>query len=149
GWLALRRTLAKNGNGGNGRRISKQRELEVLSTTRKREEAKDLVPNDLPLRSAGAQRFYLILLAAFVLFYPVLDPFLFGSGTDGRLANYGDAGRYAILALGLNIVVGFAGLLDLGYVAFFAIGAYTWGLVGSPQLGFLTSITVNPQLWPW
>nr|WP_315190681.1 ABC transporter ATP-binding protein [uncultured Albidiferax sp.] len=41
---------------------------------------------------------------------------------------------YVMLALGLNIVVGFAGLLDLGYVAFFAVGAYTYGLMASPQL---------------
>ncbi len=39
------------------------------------------------------------------------------------------AGLYALLALGLNIVVGFAGLLHLGYAAFFAIGAYTYGLL--------------------
>jgi len=38
---------------------------------------------------------------------------------------------YVVMALGLNIVVGFAGLLDLGYVAFFAIGAYTIGWFGS------------------
>ncbi|MDX2100707.1 MAG: hypothetical protein SFW36_23245 [Leptolyngbyaceae cyanobacterium bins.59] len=42
---------------------------------------------------------------------------------------------FIMLALGLNIVVGFAGLLDLGYAAFFAIGAYTTGLLSSPQLG--------------
>ena len=42
-------------------------------------------------------------------------------------------GIYAALALGLNIVVGMAGLLDLGYAAFFAIGAYTWAIFGSPQ----------------
>jgi branched-chain amino acid transport system permease protein len=42
---------------------------------------------------------------------------------------------YALLALGLNIVVGFAGLLDLGYIAFYAVGAYTWALLASPQLG--------------
>src|SRR5437899_2674848 len=40
-----------------------------------------------------------------------------------------------LLALGLNIVVGYAGLLDLGYAAFFAIGAYTMGLLNSPVLG--------------
>ena len=40
---------------------------------------------------------------------------------------------YILLALGLNIVVGFAGLLDLGYIAFFAIGAYLAGLLASPQ----------------
>lgn len=41
---------------------------------------------------------------------------------------------YVLLALGLNIVVGYAGLLDLGYVAFFAIGAYMYGLMASPHL---------------
>lgn len=41
---------------------------------------------------------------------------------------------YVMLALGLNIVVGYAGLLDLGYVAFFAIGAYLYALLGSTQL---------------
>jgi branched-chain amino acid transport system permease protein len=41
---------------------------------------------------------------------------------------------YVLLALGLNIVVGYAGLLDLGYVAFFAIGAYMFGLLASPHL---------------
>ena len=41
---------------------------------------------------------------------------------------------YVILALGLNVVVGMAGLLDLGYVAFYAVGAYTMALLSSPQL---------------
>ena len=41
---------------------------------------------------------------------------------------------YVLLAIGLNIVVGYAGLLDLGYVAFFAVGAYTYGLLASPHL---------------
>ncbi|SFB79996.1 amino acid/amide ABC transporter membrane protein 2, HAAT family [Polaromonas sp. OV174] len=41
---------------------------------------------------------------------------------------------YVLLALGLNIVVGYAGLLDLGYVAFFALGAYLFALLGSPHL---------------
>jgi branched-chain amino acid transport system permease protein len=41
---------------------------------------------------------------------------------------------YILMGLGLNIVVGFAGLLDLGYVAFFAIGAYTVGILTSPEL---------------
>ncbi len=156
GVIALRRAIApkSEGNGGNssrrpGNRVSRRRQLEVLSASRASEEAQNLVPNDLPLRSTGAQRFYLILLGALVLFYPVLDPFLFGFGTAGRLGSYGDAGRYVILALGLNIVVGFAGLLDLGYVAFFAIGAYTWSIVGSQQLNVLTGIIVNPQIWPW
>lgn len=41
---------------------------------------------------------------------------------------------YVMLALGLNIVVGYAGLLDLGYVAFYAVGAYIFGLLASPHL---------------
>ncbi|MCX2865859.1 ABC transporter ATP-binding protein, partial [Paucibacter sp. PLA-PC-4] len=41
---------------------------------------------------------------------------------------------YVLLALGLNIVVGYAGLLDLGYVAFYAVGAYMFALLASPHL---------------
>jgi branched-chain amino acid transport system permease protein len=42
---------------------------------------------------------------------------------------------YVMLALGLNIVVGFAGLLDLGYIAFYAVGSYTYALLASPHFG--------------
>src|SRR3954471_1664956 len=42
---------------------------------------------------------------------------------------------FTLLALGLNIVVGFAGLLDLGYVAFYAVGAYAYALLASPHFG--------------
>jgi len=50
-----------------------------------------------------------------------------------RILNF--AMIYTMLALGLNIVVGFAGLLDLGYIAFYAVGAYTYALLASPQFG--------------
>jgi branched-chain amino acid transport system permease protein len=50
-----------------------------------------------------------------------------------RITNY--AILYVLLALGLNIVVGFAGLLDLGYIAFYAVGAYAYALLASPQFG--------------
>ena len=50
-----------------------------------------------------------------------------------RITNY--AILYIMLALGLNIVVGFAGLLDLGYIAFYAVGAYVYALLASPQFG--------------
>src|SRR5438094_9583254 len=55
---------------------------------------------------------------------------------------------YIMLALGLNIVVGFAGLLDLGYIAFFAVGAYLTGLFASPQFAALLESIVNyhPEL---
>jgi branched-chain amino acid transport system permease protein len=45
-------------------------------------------------------------------------------------------GLFVLMGLGLNIVVGFAGLLDLGYVAFYAIGAYVMAMLTSPELGF-------------
>jgi branched-chain amino acid transport system permease protein len=47
---------------------------------------------------------------------------------------------FAALALGLNIVIGMAGLLDLGYVAFYAVGAYTWAFFGSKQISLLYSV---------
>jgi branched-chain amino acid transport system permease protein len=47
---------------------------------------------------------------------------------------------FAALALGLNIVIGMAGLLDLGYVAFYAVGAYTWAFFGSKQMSLLHSV---------
>ena len=47
---------------------------------------------------------------------------------------------FAALALGLNIVIGMAGLLDLGYVAFYAVGAYAWAIFGSKQMSLLYSI---------
>lgn len=58
---------------------------------------------------------------------------------------------YIMLALGLNIVVGFAGLLDLGYIAFFAVGAYLTGLLASPQFATLLESLVYqyPVLGEW
>ncbi|RJG06755.1 ABC transporter ATP-binding protein [Noviherbaspirillum cavernae] len=66
-------------------------------------------------------------------------------------ANYGNswvrimdlALLYIMLALGLNIVVGFAGLLDLGYIAFYALGAYMTGLLASPQFATVLESFVN------
>jgi branched-chain amino acid transport system permease protein len=68
----------------------------------------------------------LVTLAALV--FPIVHP------NDADVDSMANAAAYATLALGLNIVVGFAGLLDLGYAAFFAIGAYTYGLLTSYQL---------------
>jgi branched-chain amino acid transport system permease protein len=58
---------------------------------------------------------------------------------------------YVLLAMGLNIVVGYAGLLDLGYAAFFAIGAYTMGFLTSPKSFFIKEGYVPEWLqsfWP-
>jgi len=61
---------------------------------------------------------------------------------------------YIVLALGLNVVVGFAGLLDLGYIAFYALGAYSYALLASPHLPqqFETIAAVFPEgmhFSPW
>ena len=72
----------------------------------------------------------------------VLAPLCFSAGGD-VLDNMVLAAAYVVMALGLNVIVGFAGLLDLGYVAFFAIGAYTaayfasgfWANAGSGREG--------------
>ena len=76
-------------------------------------------------------KFLVIVLAALALL--VLPMILQGFGNAWvRIADM--ALLYVLLAVGLNIVVGYAGLLDLGYVAFFAIGAYMFGLLNSPHL---------------
>ena len=68
--------------------------------------------------------------AASVLLPAALLPLAF-SPASGFLGDSTLALAYAVMALGLNVIVGFAGLLDLGYVAFYAIGAYTIGWLGS------------------
>ncbi len=67
-----------------------------------------------------------LLPAVIVLLLPLL-----GKYPSEVLDN---VGLYILMGLGLNIVVGFAGLLDLGYVAFFALGAYTMGVLTSPEI---------------
>jgi len=69
------------------------------------------------------------LLGLIVLLIPLL-----GSYPSEVMDN---VGLYILMGLGLNIVVGFAGLLDLGYVAFFALGAYTVGVLTSPEIQWL------------
>ena len=63
-----------------------------------------------------------------VLAFPLIDR------NGGDIDAAANACAFATLALGLNIVVGYAGLLDLGYAAFFAIGAYTYGALSSWQI---------------
>ena len=73
----------------------------------------------------------LILFAAIGLFIVPLIAQQFGNAWVRIIDS---ALLYVLLALGLNIVVGYAGLLDLGYVAFYAVGAYLFALLASPQL---------------
>jgi branched-chain amino acid transport system permease protein len=65
----------------------------------------------------------------------IAAPFIIGAAGGNYWVRVLDfAMLYVMLALGLNVVVGFAGLLDLGYIAFYAIGAYTTALLSSPHL---------------
>lgn len=66
-------------------------------------------------------------------------PFIAASGGQAWVRILDLSILYVFLALGLNIVVGLAGLLDLGYIAFYAVGAYTWALLGSPHFGIHAS----------
>jgi branched-chain amino acid transport system permease protein len=84
-----------------------------------------------PMRSAvdsnkWLQRGLVLLLFIFLILFPLLFP-----ETDSKVDVATTAMAYVVMALGLNIVVGFAGLLDLGYVAFYALGALTVGWLGS------------------
>ena len=81
------------------------------------------------------------------LLLPFVTDALFGRGWV-RIADF--AMLYIMLALGLNIVVGYAGLLDLGYVAFFAVGAYCYALTGSPHLAGAFPVLFNGGVhWPF
>jgi branched-chain amino acid transport system permease protein len=77
---------------------------------------------------AAGRRSGLSVIAVAALLFP------FVAGNEGNIDAVANALAFATLALGLNIVVGFAGLLDLGYAAFFAIGAYAYGIFASYQV---------------
>lgn len=80
-------------------------------------------------KNPAAARAGLILIAAALVTLPFV---LAGIGTAWvRITNL--AILFTLLSLGLNIVVGFAGLLDLGYIAFYAVGAYVYALLASPH----------------
>lgn len=70
-----------------------------------------------------------VLIVLGLLVLPLIDR------NPSHLSFLTDAGVYIMLALGLNIVIGYAGLLDLGYAAFFAIGSYTYAMLASDQFG--------------
>jgi branched-chain amino acid transport system permease protein len=72
----------------------------------------------------------LVTLAFILIIFPFVDQL----AQTNWIATVIQIQIFIMLALGLNITVGYAGLLDLGYAAFFAIGAYTTGLLSSPQL---------------
>jgi branched-chain amino acid transport system permease protein len=90
-------------------------------------------------RADRARRAIVTLLALVLIAFPFLGSAFHGLGFDWDIGDddvdsIANALAYAMLALGLNLVVGFAGLLDLGYAAFFAIGAYTYGILTAFQV---------------
>jgi branched-chain amino acid transport system permease protein len=98
-------------------------------------ESATLRPRDRFAIPPGASRGLGVLLALLAIVLPFFfDPI------SGFIDDCVVALAYVIMALGLNIVVGFAGLLDLGYVAFFAIGAYT---VGWFMSGFFANANIH------
>ncbi len=76
-------------------------------------------------------KYVVIAISAIVL---LVLPLILQQGGNAWVRIADTALLYVLLALGLNIVVGYAGLLDLGYVAFYALGAYLFGLLASPHL---------------
>src|ERR1700730_4190374 len=85
------------------------------------------------MRNPNAIAYFLMGVGA--LIYPAVIQFIMGGNGDYLVGLAADGGIYMLMAIGLNVVVGFAGLLDLGYAAFFAIGSYTYALVASNHLG--------------
>ncbi len=75
------------------------------------------------------------IVAAFVVGAVLIAlPFVVGMFGNAWVRALAFAALYVMLALGLNVVVGYAGLLDLGYIAFYAVGAYMYALLASPHL---------------
>ncbi|HUL08013.1 MAG TPA: branched-chain amino acid ABC transporter ATP-binding protein/permease [Candidatus Acidoferrum sp.] len=87
------------------------------------------------------RRAILTVVTLLLVAFPLIDR------NGGDIDAAANACAFAILALGLNIVVGYAGLLDLGYAAFFAIGAYTYGALASWQVQPLWSDLWTPFQW--
>jgi len=87
-------------------------------------------------------------LALFALLFPFYATVVSGGNPNFLLSVAADAGVYVLLALGLNVVVGMAGLLDLGYAAFFAIGAYTYAFIASDHLAVTPAqTTLHIPFW--
>ena len=108
------------------------------------------IPGFLVFLFAGSSIYWLNLnraaqLALAVIFAVVLVPIL-GARNVFYLEVIFQIGVFSALALGLNIVVGFSGLLNFGYMAFYAVGAYLWGFFGSQQPHLLHSTVTTKAL---
>ena len=108
----------------------------------------DGVDEALPVGAPSKKAYKGLALMAVALF---LAPIVGGHFGDSWVRILDIALLYIMLALGLNIVVGFAGLLDLGYIAFYAVGAYMAALLASPQFATVLQSFVDtyPDLGNW
>lgn len=102
-------------------------------------------------QQAGRHRSWTIVISMAVVgtvlaLAAYIPPFTLAQPTNAWFDGYTNAGVFVLLALGLNLVVGVAGLLDLGYAAFFAIGAYTYAYVASPFGNSILGITLVESL---
>ena len=82
------------------------------------------------------RRIVMVVVWVLVLCVPLIDR------NASHISAYADTGGLVLLAFGLNIIVGYTGLLALGFAAFFAIGAYTYGFLASPQFN------IHLSFWP-
>lgn len=110
---------------------------------KKKAEAGELVKPPITLRVLKETKFYipaLIVVAVFAIAFP----FVFSMYQTNIMTT---ALIYVVISLGLNIVVGLAGLLDLGYVAFYAVGAYSYALLNYHfGLGFWTVLPIGAAM---
>jgi ABC-type branched-subunit amino acid transport system permease subunit len=119
----------------------------VQEVRNKRSPRSPLSPRDRVRNFAESHRSVAVVLgmaivAAVLPFLVLLPPFSSFNSQNSWIDGFSIAGIYILLALGLNIVVGLSGLLDLGYAAFFAIGSYTYAFAASPFSG------VELPFWP-
>ena len=129
------------------------------------------MPTRNPMKPAGRQRLReassrhrslsimvgIAIIGAVLPILAYIPPFTLAQPTNAWIDGFTNAGVFVLLALGLNLVVGVAGLLDLGYAAFFAIGAYTYAyvlspfgnsIIGIPIVETLGSVGAGYLFWP-
>ncbi len=128
GWIAAAAFLVLGGAGYVAATASGRRQIKHADAAAASSEGAGF------FTAPGAARTLLIVAIAFALFYPpTATPFW-------QKVLVSEIGIYVLLAVGLNVVVGWAGLLDLGFIAFYAIGSYTTAY-------FTGSLPIHPPSW--
>ncbi len=119
-------------------RIYKRRQLRATSEEEKNKKSVNIIHTII------GNKKQLIILCSLLLVIAIFFPHVFSPYQTNVMTT---ALMYVVLGLGLNIVVGMAGLLDLGFVAFYAVGAYSYGLLNYHfQLGFWAVLPIGGTL---